>query len=423
MRRFTLLALVATAACGNGLRSAQTASWHTVFDSTGDTIVARTSGVVPNEPERRLVLEQQIGEADGNDSITFGRIQEIAVTSDSRIFVYDGQGPSLKLFDSTGKLVRFVGRKGAGPGEFEQVTGLGILPNEKLAMWDAFHGRVNIYSPDGDYTGQWRVPISGWFTEDGLHTDAAGAIVLRLPVRRDASRDIIGEVSFVRFDSAGVVRDTVMIPRWVDSTPQLAARGKQVFASLYLPFAPQVTYTWNRTGALLSGGTGTYAVYVTHSDRPRRIEMDRMPVHVLPEEADYERARLTWHMRTAVPDWNWSGPSIPGSKPAYSRLLSGEDGRIWVKLHMIAEPVESEDAPIPEPGQPRPPVRRLREPNVYDVFEPSGVYLGRVRVDRRQEIHRMDGDRVWGVLTDSLGVAYVARWRVDPPFSAPTPGR
>jgi hypothetical protein len=63
------------------------------------------------------------------------------------------------------------------------------------------------------------------------------------------------------------------------------------------------------------------------------------------------------------------------------------------------------------------PPQHYREPNVYDVFTPDGLYLGRVQADRGQDIMRMRAGRVWGVLTDSLGVAYVARWRVEPPFS------
>jgi len=65
------------------------------------------------------------------------------------------------------------------------------------------------------------------------------------------------------------------------------------------------------------------------------------------------------------------------------------------------------------------PPQHYREPNVYDVFAPNGVYFGRVHVDRGQEIMRMRDNRVWGVLTDTSGVAYVARWRVEPPFRPP----
>lgn len=236
--------MVALAACGDASNTGRSAaSRTTTFDSTRDTIVARTTGEAPNDAVRRLALEQRIGEREGNDTVTFGRIQGLAVTRDNRLFVLDGQGPSLKLFDSTGTLLRFVGRKGGGPGEFERVTGMGMMPNDNLALWDASHGRVNVYTSAGDYAAQWRVPISGFFTEEGLHTDAAGAVVLTMPVGADKATGRMGEMGYVRFDSMGVIRDTVRIPRWSDSTPMLLARGKNVRAMRFLPFAPRLTYT------------------------------------------------------------------------------------------------------------------------------------------------------------------------------------
>ena len=421
MTRLTFVAALATAACGDGLRSGQsTAPWQTTFDSTGDTIVARTSGEVPNAAERHLVLEQRIGEAEGNDTVTFGRIEHIAITSDGHLFVFDGQGPSLKLFDPSGKLVRFVGRKGGGPGEFEQVTGMGMLPNDRVALWDASHGRVNIYTAAGDLSTQWRVPVSGFFSSEGLQTDNTGSIVLRMPIAADKAKGAIGTIALVRFDSAGVVRDTIAIPTWIQPPPGLQAQNERSRSARTLPFAPRVAFAWSRSGALLSGPGKPYVIYLTHGVGPaRRIEQNRPPVRVLPDEADEVRSELTWAMRTVDPTWSWTGPGLPDTKPAYERLQSGEDARIWVKLHTTAERVEPEEPPPPQPGQSPRPVRRYVEPNVYDVFDPAGIYLGRVRGDRSHRFIRMSGNRVWGVLTDSLGVAYVARWRVEPPFSSP----
>lgn len=418
MTQIGSLALVAAmAACGARSDSGNAAApWRTVFDSTGDTIVARTTGDVAEGFERRLVLEQRIGEAEGSDTVTFGRIQYLAVTSDDRIFAFDEQGPSLKLFDSTGKLFRFVGRKGAGPGEFEQVSGMGALPNGSLALWDASHSRVNVYDAAGDFVTQWRVPITGFFTYNGLFTDRESSVLLTLPL---SGLSVFGESGYVRFSDTGTIRDTIRIPRWIDSTPQLLGTNSsgQVRVSMALPFAPTIQESWSPIGALVSGPGAPYIVYVTRrARRPLKIERESAPVLTLPEERAQTRARLTWNMRMSLPDWAWPGADIPATKPPYRGLRTSEDGRIWVYLHTVAEKAEDADVAVPVAGRPPPPPQHYREPNVFDVFEPDGEYLGRVRPDPRVEVMRIRGNRVWGVLTDSLGVAYVARWRVDPPF-------
>jgi hypothetical protein len=53
---------------------------------------------------------------------------------------------------------------------------------------------------------------------------------------------------------------------------------------------------------------------------------------------------------------------------------------------------------------------------VWDVFEPDGRYLGQVvapegfSTSPRPVLER---DRVWGVMTDDLGVQYLTRFRFD----------
>lgn len=418
MRRSLATALLAVGGCGGASDVAGSAAWRTVYDSTGDTIVARTTGEVPNALVRRLVLEQKIGEAEGSDTVTFGQVAAIAVTGNNGVFVFDQQGPSLKLFDSSGTFVRFVGGKGGGPGEFEQVNGMDVLPNESLVLWDASHGRINEYSATGDYRAQWRAPTTSYFTWNGLHTDREGAIVLTAPMGPLA---VFGEQGFVRFDSAGVLRDTIRIPRWVDSAPQLTASSgtpSRVRQSMPLPFAPQLTYTWGWTGSLISGPSDQYQIYAIRKDaKPLKIIGTSGRVPVLSGEADDERQWLTAIMRQSFPNWSWNGPDIPAQKPAYKSLSTGYDGRIWVQLYSRGEAlVPPEPAWDPSPGTPPPPITHYREPNVYDVFESNGKYVGRVRLERGQQIMRMRANDVWGMLTDSLGVDYVARWRIEPPF-------
>jgi len=413
-------AVFTAAACSSRSDSGRAVPWRTAFDSTGDTIVARTTGDVPNKLIRHLVLEQRIGEADGSDTLTFGQIAHIAVTKDNQIFVFDAQGPSLKLFDSSGTFVRFVGHKGGGPGEFEQVNGMNVVPNGSLVLWDASHGRMNVYSTTGDYSTQWSVPISGIFDWNGLHTDADGIIVLRTPLSRTG---FFGEGGFLRFDSTGALIDTVRIPKWVDSTPLLTASSGNppgLVQARPLPFAPQLAYAWSWAGSLLSGPSSRYEIHASKAGtKPLTVVRDVEAVPVLPGEADDERAWVTASLRRSFPNWSWSGPDIPAHKPAYAGFWTGYDGQIWVSVYSLGERLAlPEPAWDAAPGAPPPPLRHYREPNVYDVFESNGTYVGRVRLERGQQIMRMRGNRVWGVLTDSLGVSYVARWRVEPSFQA-----
>ena len=60
-----------------------------------------------------------------------------------------------------------------------------------------------------------------------------------------------------------------------------------------------------------------------------------------------------------------------------------------------------------------------REPTLYEVFEPTGAFLGRVAVPPRMRVLRTHGDRAWGVTVDSVDVPYVARFRIEPALGSP----
>ena len=55
-----------------------------------------------------------------------------------------------------------------------------------------------------------------------------------------------------------------------------------------------------------------------------------------------------------------------------------------------------------------------RTPLRFDVFEPDGTYLGVVAAPDGVSFSNavFDGDHVWGVTEDDLGVARVVRFRI-----------
>jgi hypothetical protein len=62
------------------------------------------------------------------------------------------------------------------------------------------------------------------------------------------------------------------------------------------------------------------------------------------------------------------------------------------------------------------PQPKWRDPIVYDVFDPSGRYLGRVPAPPKTRFQTMRGDHIWAVRRDSLDVEQVVRFRVVPGF-------
>ena len=72
-------------------------------------------------------LELVLGET--GDSVIFGDARDVAVDAGGRIYVTDGQAASVRVFDTTGVLIRSLGRLGDGPGEFDVPQGVEFGPD------------------------------------------------------------------------------------------------------------------------------------------------------------------------------------------------------------------------------------------------------------------------------------------------------
>ena len=143
-----------------------------------------------------------------------------------------------------------------------------------------------------------------------------------------------------------------------------------------------------------------------------RIERTTDPAPILDDERAYSRDRIVRTMRNTDPNWNWDGPPIPAHKPYFNGLSTGRNGRIWVRLATEGYTVENENH---DPENPRSTPVFWRESTRFDVFEPDGTYLGVVVPPDGFSTSAnpvFDGDHVWAVTRDELGVERVVRFRI-----------
>jgi hypothetical protein len=112
-----------------------------------DTLVvlSRGSGLWGNR--LRLVEELRIGKLEGAQEYMFGDVAGIAVGRDGSIVVADGQGPIVRMYDAHGRFLRNLGRRGTGPGEYNEILGIQTLSDGRFATWDPQNRRINVYDP------------------------------------------------------------------------------------------------------------------------------------------------------------------------------------------------------------------------------------------------------------------------------------
>lgn len=419
----SVVSVLALTACSRGDHTSALA-WQTLTNTIGDTIVVRTVGASDSAAELRLVEELRIGVFEGDDEYGFANVGTLLPAADGGVYVWDETLGVLRQYAADGRFVRQIGRKGGGPGEYQGSNGLTRLPDGRLALWDAANTRVTLYDSAGAHVAQWRA-TSNLFGSNGLESDTAGRLYLFAfvdsvnPAQLDAPR----RQGYVRFGADGRVLDSIAAP----PTPEYQAvrvtrrEGDRVMNSMFtLPYAPQPVSVLTPFGYYASGEGSRYAVTLHRTDAPPlRIERDVAVVPIDPDDRQNQTEMLTASVRRMDPGWRWNGPPIPETKPAFRSLDVGADGRIWVMRSMPG--VRIEPAPEPPANPNAPPARRWREPLAYDVFEPDGRLVGHLPMPRRTSLRHMNGERVWGVVTDSLDVPYVTRFRLEAVASGAPP--
>jgi hypothetical protein len=392
------------------------AGLETVFDSTrADSVIARTAGEVPAERLRRVVDEVRIA-PEADDTTLFAEVTEFDVGQGGELYVFDNPNRVLFIFDSTGALLRRVGRQGAGPGEFNSNNGMVVLRDGRLAQWDARNGRVSFFSAAGDFQYSWVVP-TGFSTSFGIRTDTTGYLYAYRPVTPPRDGEILGRMGLRLFGDEGVLTDSLIPPDLPWTRVVYTASVRDNTSSTGPTHGARFQWQWHPHGYFVSVATERYQIELSRPDRPLRIVRDAPEIPVSDAERSWDQERITFNLRQTDPSWSFNGPPIPATKPPVAGLHVARDGRIWVRVAVpsVEIPEAEREAPRGPATGPRPPVRTHRDASTtFEVFAPSGEFLGRVEMPANIQWMEADGDRVWYIGRDADGLAAIVRARIQP---------
>jgi len=87
----------------------------------------------------------------------FNHPADVAVAPDGEIYVADGYGnSSVHRFSAEGRHLGSWGAPGAGHGQFTTPHGIWVDGQNRVLVADRENNRVQLFSPEGDYYGEWR---------------------------------------------------------------------------------------------------------------------------------------------------------------------------------------------------------------------------------------------------------------------------
>ncbi len=336
-----LLALVACGAPGDVRQSASV-----VTDSAGVAIV---TGPAEDIPLAWTLTEAfRLGGADtGAGSFSAAYARAAATDAAGNIYVLDTKQHRVEVFDATGAHVRFLGRQGGGPGEFQDAYDLLVKPNGEVSVVDYAKRALVRWSPAGDVLPEYA--LTDFFPSDPLWLSGDTLVYVH-----DETNDR---------ERSQALR--VRTPTDTFTTPALtsATSGMVMFSCIGLNLPPMFTPTFTWAG-------DAYRQAVTHQ-LPYRIDV-------------YEGGVLARSVRRALPPVTADASHVARLHPDGGIKIGFASGECRVPVdELIEKQGIASQLPMIESLR-YDPAGRLwaqrygfrEEPRSVDVFAPDGDYLG-----------------------------------------------
>lgn len=328
----------------------------------------------PKEPmydEDVFGLEEElsIGEAEGRKDYMFSLIVSIDVDNKGNIYVLDIKESHIKVFNPNGKLIRIIGRKGQGPGEFQRPYTVQITAQNEVVIRDVMVRKLHFFSLDGEYKKS--ISFEKLFNQPILNSEGNILSIVNVDVVENPKYELQKldlELNPLTFYYS--------FPKY-----DLARDGHNSFRSI-LQWA--VT---NNNEIVCGHPDEGYELRIFNSEGQiiKNIITDYNPIKI----PDEEIKRAT---RQKLPPGRFY--SIPKYYSPFIWIIVDEDNRIFVCTR---------ERPKNKGGR------------YWDVFSPEGKFIVKIPIYHEALMERpiiFKGNRLYLVKADEEGYQYVKRYKV-----------
>ncbi|HYW12382.1 MAG TPA: 6-bladed beta-propeller [Longimicrobium sp.] len=223
------------------------------------------------QPVRSFVLQSPA-------SSPIVRISGADLAADGRLVVTDGSDASVHLFAADGRLLKVMGRKGFGPGEFQIPLSPRFGPDGRIHVLDFRHKRISVFHPDGRLDRE--VRLRDLMRVNGIEPERGGTYLVsavRTPTdsntvfRVDRDGRVIRGFLPIRHHAPARLRDPGMLDGLRRAEFSLSASGDSAYVVLSTADSLWTLDTRSGTYRVAQVGVDGYLPPVAEAQRCQRI--------------------------------------------------------------------------------------------------------------------------------------------------------
>lgn len=332
-----------------------------------------------------------IGELEGDPAYIFSGIAAVRLLPDGRVLVADRASSTVRIFGLDGRFQLQAGRSGQGPGEFEYISDVFVLPPDTIAVYDSQAFRLTKILTDGHVAAavSFHAPDGNPEVYLGQYADGSHGMAWIKQAPRDPSSIGADIMQIARFEADG--RSATLLGTDL---------GMRRLRSP-LPFSPHFLAVMVGDTVLHTDGVGGEV----RATGPTGESLRTLRVATNAPDLDAATQSLAAALDSAGARRLEDIESNPGTDtvPAISDLLTDDRGLLWLKRY--------------EPATDSHWVLRRRTGGDWLVVRTDGATVATVSMPDGVRLMDVGDDRVAGVAEDSLGVerVQVFRLRRGPP--------
>jgi hypothetical protein len=379
----------------NGCGGAEGSAGPVVRDSAGVTIVENSGSRWPEGVGWRLSEQPilDIGVVEGDPEYQLYDVVGAIELDDERLVVANSGTAELRFFDADGRFLSASGRKGGGPGEFEDLTWIRRAAGDSLLAYDWRSRHVSVFDDRGNFVRSFGLRVldqrGGFPVYAGVFSDGTMLLATDMSFARDqiiegATRD---SAMYYRCGSDGSVIDTIGVFPGGEAYRKQVSDGWMVSGVVFGKFGQAAVLE----DGFYFGSSERYEIghYDMSGTLLRVIRLDQANLPVTQNDIDTfvsnRMADAQDEGRRQMLQTLYEDMPFPDDMPAYGRLIVDAESNLWVSETLR-----------PGDEQPR-----------WKIFDANGAFLGTIQTPPRFRIYQIGSDSVLGRWRDEFDVEHI----------------